>query len=61
LVAGSWSVPNVYTIAAMLGTKILLHMSLSLKPAPTYAEIQLWPITVCPKQWACRAAEAVQT
>lgn len=61
LVAGSWRILNVYAIAAMLGTKSLLCMSLSLKPASAYAEIQLWFVMACPKQCACRVAEAVQT
>lgn len=42
LVTGFWSIPNVHTIAAMLGAKILLCMSLSLKFAFNCAEVQLW-------------------
>lgn len=49
LVTGSWIILDVYAIAAMLGTKILLCMSLSLKRVSTYAKIQSWSITVCPK------------
>lgn len=49
LVPGSQSVLDVHTIASLPGTKILLCTSLSLKPASTYAEIQSWSITMCPK------------
>lgn len=61
LVTGSWIILDVYAIAAMLGTKILLCMSLSLKRVSTYAKIQSWSITVCPKWCACRVVEAVHT
>lgn len=49
LVTSSWIILNVYASVAMLGTKILLCMSLSVKSASTYADIQSWSIMACPK------------